>query len=53
MHSGAAQVKIVDRRAVSRPTRNRAHKKDLIQGQLGMIEVTAGDTESFFQIQRR
>jgi hypothetical protein len=48
--AGAAQIEILDRRSITRPAGNRAHEKNLIQGNFGVVDMAFGQAEGFFQI---
>ena len=49
----AAKVEPGDRSAVARPAEQRAHGEELVERQLAVEDVAAGQAVSLFQIQRR
>jgi hypothetical protein len=50
MDAAAAQIKIVNRRLVIRPARDRAHEKELVEHQLTVVDVAFGETLDLFEI---
>ena len=54
VHTAAAEVQAVDRRAVIRPARQRSHEEQLVQDQLAVIRFLAlGQAPCLFEIERR
>jgi hypothetical protein len=43
MDTATAEIKIIDRRFMVRPTRDRAHEQELIEHKLTMVDVTFGE----------
>src|SRR5271155_163087 len=52
MRAGAAEIKSTDRRFVARPIENGAHGEELIERELAMENLSAGETVNGFQIVR-
>src|SRR5690242_9511998 len=53
MRTGAAEIEALQRRAILRPTNQRAERKELIERLLAVMNVSAAQTVSLFEIQRR
>src|SRR6202453_131127 len=53
MRPRPAQIQILDRRTISRPIQQRTHREELIESQLPMEDVAAGEPVSIFKILRR
>ena len=53
MDSASAEIKIINRRLVIRPARNRAHEQELVEHELTVIDIAFGETIGLFQVEWR
>src|SRR5215469_8093914 len=52
MRSGTAEIQAAHGRPITRPSRYRAHDEHLVEAHLAVEDVTAGDAETAFEIER-
>lgn len=50
--SAAAEIEVINRRFVVRPARDRAHKEELIEHKLTVVEVAFGQAIGLFEVKR-
>src|SRR5215471_3078552 len=53
MRAGAAEIKILDRRAIASPARNWSHKEDLVEAHFSVVNTPLAEAKGLLQIDGR